>query len=71
MNTGTVKWFDEYRGFGFIQLDGADDDDDVFVHVSAVQEAGLGTLHQGERVSFNIVKDRRSGKTKADNLRTA
>jgi CspA family cold shock protein len=64
---GTVKWFNNQKGFGFIQPD--DGQKDVFVHISAVERAGLSTLNEGQKVSFDIVADRRSGKSSADNLR--
>jgi cold shock protein len=67
VNKGTVKWFNNQKGFGFIQPDGADKD--VFVHISAVERAGLGTLNEGQKVSFDVVTDRRTGKSAADNLR--
>ncbi|TWI07129.1 putative cold-shock DNA-binding protein [Bradyrhizobium daqingense] len=66
---GTVKWFNSTKGFGFIQPD--DGGKDVFVHISAVERAGLGTLQEGQKVSYEIVADRRSGKSAADNLRAA
>ena len=68
MYTGTVKWFNAQKGFGFIQPDegGAD----AFVHVSAVERAGLGQLVEGQKIQFDLVADRRSGKLSADNLRT-
>src|SRR3954464_14330966 len=66
MAMGTVKWFNNQKGFGFIQPD--DGDKDVFVHISAVERAGLSTLNEGQKVSFDIVADRRSGKSSADNL---
>jgi cold shock protein len=69
MQTGTVKWFNSQKGFGFIQPE--DGGNDVFVHISAVERAGLGTLSEGQRVSFDLVADRRSGKSSADNLRAA
>jgi CspA family cold shock protein len=69
MNTGTVKWFNTQKGFGFIQPENGSKD--VFVHISAVQRAGMNTLNEGQRVSFDIVADRRSGKTAAENLRAA
>jgi cold shock protein len=69
MNTGTVKWFNSQKGFGFIQPENADKD--VFVHISAVERAGMGTLNEGQRVSFDIVADRKTGKSSADNLRVA
>lgn len=67
MTTGTVKWFNSQKGFGFIQPD--EGSQDVFVHISAVERAGLGTLNEGQKVSFDIVADRRSGKSAAENLR--
>jgi CspA family cold shock protein len=66
---GTVKWFNGTKGFGFIQPD--DGGNDVFVHISAVERAGLGTLNEGQKISYEIVADRRSGKSSADNLRAA
>jgi CspA family cold shock protein len=68
MTKGTVKWFNTQKGFGFIQPD--DGGKDVFVHVSAVERAGLHGLNEGQKVSFEIVADRRSGKSSAENLRT-
>jgi CspA family cold shock protein len=67
MNTGTVKWFNSQKGFGFIQPE--DGGKDVFVHISAVERAGMRSLNEGQRVSFDIVADRRTGKSSADNLR--
>ncbi|ABR60838.1 cold-shock protein [Sinorhizobium medicae] len=67
MASGTVKWFNSTKGFGFIQPD--DGAADVFVHISAVERAGLSTLKDGQKVSFELTQDRRSGKTSADNLR--
>lgn len=67
MSTGTVKWFNNQKGFGFIQPESGGSD--VFVHISAVERAGLGTLQEGQKLSFEVVTDRRSGKTSADNLR--
>ncbi|MBM0583575.1 cold-shock protein [Brucella melitensis] len=66
MATGTVKWFNTTKGFGFIQPDQGGTD--VFVHTSAVQRAGLTTLDEGQKVSYEIVQDRRSGRSSADNL---
>ena len=68
MTTGTVKWFNAQKGFGFIQPD--DGGKDAFVHISAVERAGLGTLSEGQKVEFELVADRRSGKMSADNLKT-
>jgi CspA family cold shock protein len=69
MNTGTVKWFNSQKGFGFIQPE--DGGKDVFVHISAVERAGMHTLNEGQKVSFDVVADRRTGKSSADNLRSA
>ena len=69
MNTGVVKWFNSQKGFGFIQPENGDKD--IFVHISAVERAGLSTLNEGQTVSFDIVADRRSGKSSAENLRAA
>jgi cold shock protein len=69
MTIGTVKFFNATKGFGFIQPeDGAAD---VFVHVSAVERAGLHTITEGQKLSFDVVQDSRSGKSAADNLRAA
>ena len=67
MATGTVKWFNTTKGFGFIQPD--DGGQDVFVHISAVERAGLRDLRDGQKISYEIVQDKRSGKSSADNLR--
>jgi CspA family cold shock protein len=67
MTQGTVKWFNGQKGFGFIQPD--DGGKDVFVHISAVERAGLQGLNEGQKVSFDVVSDRRTGKSSADNLR--
>ena len=67
MNKGIVKWFNSQKGFGFIQP--ADGGNDVFVHISAVERAGMSTLDEGQTISFDIVADRRTGKSAADNLR--
>ena len=67
MTTGTVKWFNATKGFGFIQPD--DGGKDAFVHISAVERAGLGTLNEGQKVQFELVSDKRSGKMSADNLK--
>ena len=67
MATGTVKWFNATKGYGFIQLDGGGKD--VFVHISAVEKAGLRDLQEGAKVSFDVVSNR--GKEAAENLRTA
>jgi CspA family cold shock protein len=67
MTQGTVKWFNNQKGFGFIQPD--DGSKDVFVHVSAVERAGLNSLNEGQKVTYEVVADRRTGKSSADNLR--
>jgi CspA family cold shock protein len=67
MTTGTVKWFNATKGFGFIQPD--DGGKDAFVHISAVERAGLNTLVEGQKIQFELVSDRRSGKLSADNLK--
>lgn len=64
---GKVKWFNPTKGFGFIQPDGGGQD--VFVHISAVEQAGLRGLNEGQSVAFDLEQDRRSGKTSATNLR--
>ena len=69
MNTGTVKFFNTTKGFGFIQPDNGSTD--VFVHISAVQRAGMQSLVEGQKVSFDVVKDNRSGKSSAENLSAA
>ena len=66
MASGTVKWFNNDKGFGFIQPEGGGQD--AFVHISAVERAGLRTLQEGQKVSYELVQDKRSGKTSADNL---
>ena len=67
MPTGAVKWFNAQKGFGFIQPEGGGND--VFVHISAVQKAGLQTLNENQRVSYEVVTER--GKQAAANLRPA
>jgi CspA family cold shock protein len=66
MTTGTVKWFNAAKGFGFIQPDNGGND--VFVHISAVERAGLGSLNEGQKISFELEKDQRSGKMSAGQL---
>jgi cold shock protein len=66
MTQGTVKWFNSQKGFGFVQPD--DGSKDVFVHISAVERAGMYGLNEGQKVSFEIVADRRTGKSSAQNL---
>ncbi len=67
MAIGTVKWFNPTKGFGFIQPESGDKD--VFVHVSAVEQAGMGTLTEGQRVSYDVVTER--GRSAAGNLKEA
>lgn len=67
MATGTVKWFNTTKGYGFIQPDAGGAD--VFVHISAVERAGLRGLNEGQKVSYELVADRRSGKSSADQLK--
>jgi CspA family cold shock protein len=67
MATGTVKWFNGQKGFGFIQPD--DGGPDVFVHISAVERAGMHDQREGQKLSYEIVQDRRSGKSSADQLK--
>ncbi len=69
MTTGTVKWFNPTKGFGFIQPD--DGGNDVFVHISAVERAGLGSLSEGQKISFELERDQRSGKMSAGQLQAA
>jgi CspA family cold shock protein len=69
MNKGTVKWFNGAKGFGFIQPD--DGSKDVFVHISAVERAGMSNLNEGQKLSYEIVQDRKTGKSAADNLTVA
>ena len=69
MATGTVKWFNGTKGFGFIQPDGGGAD--VFVHASAVERAGLRGLNEGQKIAYEVVADKRSGKSSADNLKPA
>ena len=68
MSTGTVKWFNSQKGFGFIQPDQGGND--VFVHISAVERAGLSGLSEGQKVSYELEQDRRSGKTAAGQLQS-
>ncbi|MEO0036289.1 cold-shock protein [Phaeospirillum tilakii] len=67
MSTGTVKWFNSTKGYGFIQPD--DGAADVFVHISAVERAGLATLKEGQKLSFDTERDPRKGKNAAVNLK--
>ena len=66
MATGTVKWFNATKGFGFIQPDAGGD---VFFHISAVERAGLSGLNEGQKIAYEIVADKRTGKSSADNLK--
>lgn len=66
MAKGTVKWFNVQKGFGFIEPEGGGGD--AFVHISAVERAGLGDLREGQKVGYELVSDRKSGKMSADNL---
>jgi len=65
--TGTVKWFNDQKGFGFIQSE--DSERDIFVHISAVNKAGLHTLREGQKVTFDIQNDPKNRKTSAANLK--
>jgi CspA family cold shock protein len=67
MATGVVKWFNGQKGYGFIQPD--DGGKDVFVHISAVERSGLSHLNEGQKISFEVKADRKTGKMNADNLR--
>jgi CspA family cold shock protein len=66
MQIGTVKWFNGQKGFGFIQPD--EGSGDVFVHISAVERAGMSSLQEGQKVSFELERDNRTGKTSAGQL---
>ena len=67
MTTGTVKWFNATKGFGFIQPD--DGGQDAFVHISAVERAGMDNLNEGQKLSYELVADRKTGKKSADQLK--
>ncbi|TVR09717.1 MAG: cold-shock protein [Salinarimonadaceae bacterium] len=69
METGTVKWFNDQKGYGFIQPDNGGKD--VFVHISAVQRSGMNGLVEGQKISYEIEEDRRTGKSSAVNLQAA
>ena len=66
MATGTVKWFNTTKGYGFIEPE--DGGNDIFVHISAVQRSGLQGLAEGQKISYELVTDKRTGKTAAGNL---
>ncbi len=69
MTTGTVKWFNATKGFGFIQPESGGKD--VFVHISAVERSGLGSLAEGQRISFELQRDRKTGRESATDLKSA
>jgi len=69
MQTGTVKWFNAQKGYGFIQPSSGGPD--IFVHISAVERAGMTGLNEGQKISYEIVTDRRNGKSSADKLSAA
>ena len=69
MSIGTVKWFNATKGYGFIQPE--EGGKDVFVHISAVERSGMGSLSEGQRVSFESQRDQRTGKVAASNLKNA
>ncbi|MFN0264237.1 cold-shock protein [Tepidamorphus sp. 3E244] len=69
MATGTVKWFNATKGYGFIEPESGGSD--VFVHISAVERAGMGSLNEGQKINYEVTQDSRSGKSSADNLSAA
>jgi cold shock protein len=69
MATGIVKWFNPTKGFGFIQPDAGGPD--VFVHISAVERSSLGSIHEGQKLSYELERDQRSGKVSAGQLQSA
>jgi CspA family cold shock protein len=68
VSTGTVKWFNAAKGFGFIEPD--DGSQDVFVHISAVERAGMSSLSDGQKISYELTRDKKSGKMSADTLQS-
>lgn len=69
MQTGTVKWFNNQKGYGFIQPENGGAD--IFVHISAVEKSGLGTLNEGQKIAFEVQEDPKKGKSSAVNLKAA
>ena len=69
MSTGTVKWFNTQKGYGFIQPDAGGAD--VFVHITAVERAGMAELREGQKIQYEILTDRKTGKASAGNLQPA
>lgn len=69
MSSGTVKWFNETKGFGFIQPE--DGGNDIFVHISAVEKSGMRSLAEGQKVTFDVEVDERKGKSSATNIQAA
>ena len=69
MATGTVKWFNDQKGYGFIQPD--DGGADIFVHISAVEQAGMRSLAEGQKISYDVQEDPKKGKSSAANLQEA
>jgi CspA family cold shock protein len=69
MSTGTVKWFNSVKGFGFIQPD--EGGRDVFVHVSAVERAGIGQLSEGQKITYDVQRDNKTGRESAVDLKSA
>jgi CspA family cold shock protein len=68
MSVGTVKWFNSQKGYGFIQPE--DGSKDVFVHISAVERSGMGNLSDGQKISYEVMRDQK-GKLSAENLKSA